>query len=58
MNIQVGDLVRVLGNQFLHLVLDISEYEFEELDEALVQRVDNTKDRWVFCKDIVLAENN
>ena len=43
MKIQVGDIVKVLGNQFLHTVLDLSECEIEEFNEVLVQRIDNTK---------------
>jgi hypothetical protein len=58
MKIQVGDIVKVLGNQFLHMVLDISECEIEEFNEVLVQRVDHTKDQWCFIRDIMTVENN
>ena len=58
MKIQVGDIVKVLGNQFLHMVLDISECEIEEFNEVLIQRVDHTKDQWHFIRDIMTVENN
>ena len=58
MKIQVGDIVKVLGNQFLHTVLDLSECEIEEFNEVLVQRIDNTKDHWVFTREVISVENN
>ena len=58
MKIQVGDIVRVLGNQFLHTVLDLSECEIEEFNEVLVQRIDNTKDHWVFTREVISVESN
>jgi hypothetical protein len=58
MKIQVGDIVKVLGNQFLHTVLDMSECEIEEFNEVLVQRIDNTKDQWVFTREVISVESN
>ena len=58
MKIQVGDIVKVLGNQFLHTVLDLSECEIEEFNEVLVQRIDNTKDHWVFTREVISVESN
>ena len=58
MKIQVGDIVKVLGNQFLHTVLDLSECEIEEFNEVLVQRIDNTKDQWVFTREVISVESN
>ena len=58
MKIQVGDIVKVLGNQFLHMVLDISECEIEEFNEVLIQRVDDDKDQWCFIRDVMTVENN
>ena len=58
MKIQVGDIVKVLGNQFLHTVLDLSECEIEEFNEVLVQRIDNTKDRWIFTREVISVESN
>ena len=58
MKIQVGDIVKVLGNQFLHTVLDLSECEIDEFNEVLVQRIDNTKDRWVFTREVISVESN
>ena len=58
MKIQVGDIVKVLGERFLHLVLDLHECEIEEFNEALVQRIDNTKDQWVLTREVISVENN
>jgi hypothetical protein len=58
MKIQVGDIVKVLGNQFLHTVLDMSECEIEEFNEILVQRIDTAKDQWVFTRDVKSVESN
>jgi hypothetical protein len=58
MKIQVGDIVKVLGNQFLHTVLDMSDCEIEEFNEILVQRIDTAKDQWVFTRDVKSVESN
>ena len=51
MKIQVGDIVKILGNQFLYTVLDMNECEIQEFNQVLVQRVGDIKDRWVYVKD-------
>ena len=38
MKIQVGDIVKILGERFLHLVLDLHECEPDEYNQALVQK--------------------
>jgi|TARA_R110000824_G_C14938275_1_gene649493 hypothetical protein len=57
MRIQVGDIVKILGNQFLHMVLDVSECELKEFNQALVQRVGDFRDEWVHLDDCEAVEN-
>ena len=58
MKIQVGDIVKVLGERFLHLVLDLHECEPDEFNQALVQRVGDAKDRWVSSHCCEVVESN
>ena len=58
MKIQVGDIVKVLGEKFLHLVLDLHECEPDEFNQALVQRLGDAKDRWVNAQRCEIVENN
>ena len=58
MKIQVGDIVRILGSKFLHMVLDVNKCELEEFNQALVQRVGDVRDEWVFLNNCEVVENN
>ena len=58
MKIQVGDIVKILGNQFLHMVLDVSECELDEFNQALVQRVGDVRDEWGFLNDCKVVVGN
>ena len=58
MKIQVGDIVKILGNQFLHTVLDVSKCELDEFNQALVQRVGDVRDEWVFLNDCKVVVDN
>jgi len=51
MKIEVGSIVKILGNQFLYMVLDMNECEIQEFNQVLVQRIGDIKDRWVYVKD-------
>ena len=58
MKIQVGDIVKILGSQFLHMVLDVNKCELDELNQALVQRLGDAKDQWVNAQRCEIVENN
>jgi len=56
--IQVGDIVRILGSQFLHMVLDVNKCELEEFNQALVQRVGDVRDEWVRLNECEVVVDN
>ena len=58
MKIQVGDIVKILGSQFLHMVLDVNKCELDELNQALVQRVGDVREEWVYLNECEAVENN
>jgi len=58
MKIQVGDIVKILGERFLHLVLDLHECEPDEFNQALVQRLGDAKDQWVSAQRCEIVENS
>tara|TARA_Y100000590_G_scaffold69526_1_gene75905 strand:- start:12 stop:188 length:177 start_codon:yes stop_codon:yes gene_type:complete len=58
MKIQVGDIVRILGSQFLHMVLDVNKCELEEFNQALVQRVGDVRDEWVRLNECEVVVDN
>jgi len=58
MKIQVGDIVKILGDQFLHTVLDVSKCELDEFNQALVQRVGDVRDEWVYLNECETVESN
>ena len=58
MKIQVGDIVRILGSQFLHMVLDVNKCELEEFNQALVQRVGDVRDEWVRINECEVVVDN
>ena len=58
MKIQVGDVVRILGSQFLHMVLDVNKCELNEFNQALVQRVGDVRDEWVYLNECEAVESN
>tara|TARA_R100001594_G_C3931570_1_gene238287 strand:- start:23 stop:199 length:177 start_codon:yes stop_codon:yes gene_type:complete len=58
MKIQVGDIVRILGSQFLHMVLDVNKCELEEFNQALVQRVGDVRDEWVRLNECEVVADN
>ena len=58
MKILVGDIVKILGDQFLHTVLDVSKCELDEFNQALVQRVGDVRDEWVYLNECETVESN
>lgn len=58
MKIQVGDIVKILGSQFLHMVLDVNKCELEEFNQALVQRVGDVRDEWVRLNECEVVVDN
>jgi len=58
MKIQVGDIVRILGSQFLHMVLDVNKCELDEFNQALVQRVGDVRDEWVRLNECEVVVDN
>ena len=58
MKIQVGDVVRILGSQFLHMVLDVNKCELDEFNQALVQRVGDVRDEWVRLNECEVVVDN
>ena len=58
MKIQVGDIVRILGSQFLHMVLDVNKCELNEFNQALVQRVGDVRDEWVRLNECEVVVDN
>ena len=58
MKIQVGDVVRILGSQFLHMVLDVNKCELDEFNQALVQRVGDVRDEWVSLNECEVVVDN